>query len=68
MATRPEPTVPEPCRAYAQDSLEEDSESIPSPSLRDLAIKLFNSEEPLWGSIYNLSEKELDTLDSYLEV
>jgi hypothetical protein len=68
MATGPEPTVPEPYRAYAQLFSEADSESMPSHGPQDLAIELLNGKQPPWGPIYNLSEKELDTLCSYLEV
>jgi hypothetical protein len=48
--------------------LEAESESMPSHGPQDLAIELLDSKLPLWGPIYNLSEKELDTLRSYLEV
>jgi hypothetical protein len=41
---------------------------MPSHSLQDLAIELVDSKQPPWGPIYNLSEKKLDTLRSYLEV
>jgi hypothetical protein len=68
MAIGPEPTVPEPYRAFAQVLLEADSESMPSHGPQDLAIELIDSKQPPWGPIYNLSEKELDTLRSYLEV
>jgi hypothetical protein len=68
MATRPELTVPEPYRAYAQVFSEADSESMPSHSPQDLAIELLNGKQPPWGPIYNLSEKELNTLCSYHEV
>jgi hypothetical protein len=68
MATRPEPTVPEPYRGYTQVFSEADSESMPSHGPQDLAIELTDGRQPLWGPIYNLSEKELDTLRSYLEV
>jgi hypothetical protein len=68
MATGPEPTVPEPYRAYAQVFSEADSESMPSHGLQDLAIELLDGKQPPWGPIYNLSKKELDTLRSYLEV
>jgi lysine/ornithine N-monooxygenase len=68
MATGSEPTVPEPYRAYAKVFSEADLESMPSHSPQDLAIELLDGKQPLWGPIYNLSEKELDTLRSYLEV
>ncbi len=68
MATGPERTVPEPYRAYAQVFSEADSESMPSHGLQDLAIELLDGKQLPWGPIYNLSEKELDTLRSYLEV
>jgi hypothetical protein len=68
MDTRPEPTVPEPYRVYAEGFSETDSETMPSHGLLDLAIKLLNGKQPLWGPIYNLSEKELDTLRSYLDI
>jgi hypothetical protein len=68
MATGPEPTVPEPYRAYAQVFSEADSESMPSHGLQDLAIELLDGKQRPRGPIYNLSEKELDTLRSYLEV
>jgi hypothetical protein len=68
MATGPEWTVPEPYRAYAQVFWEADSESMPSHGPHDLAIELLNSKQLPWGPIYSLSEKELDTLRSYLEV
>jgi hypothetical protein len=68
MATRPEPTVPEAYRAYARVFSEVDSESMPSHGPQDLAIELLDGKQPPWGPIYNLSEKELDTLCSYLEV
>jgi hypothetical protein len=68
MTTWPEPTAFEPYRAYAQVFSEVDSESLPSHGPQDLAIKLLNGKQPLWGPIYNLSEKELDTFRSYPEV
>jgi hypothetical protein len=68
MATGPEFTVSEPYRAYMQVFSEADSQSKPSHSPQDLAIKLLDGKQPLWGPIYSLSEKELDTLCSYLEV
>ncbi len=68
MATGPEPTVPEPYRAYAQVFSEADLESMPSHGPQDLAIELLDGKQPPWGPNYNLSEKELDTLRSYLEV
>jgi hypothetical protein len=68
MATGPEPTVPESYGAYAQIILEADSESMPSRGPQDLAIKLLEGKQPQWGPIYNLSEKELDTLHSFLKV
>jgi hypothetical protein len=68
MATGPERTVPEPYQAYAQVFSKADSESMPSHGLQDLAIELLTGKQPPWGPIYNLSEKELDTLRSYLEV
>jgi hypothetical protein len=68
IGTGPEPTVSEPFRAYAQVFFEADSESMPSRSPQDLAIKLLNSKQLPWGPIYNLIEKELKTLASYPEV
>jgi hypothetical protein len=68
MATVPEPTVPEPYRAYMQVFSEADSESVPSHGLQDLAIKHLNGKQSLWGPIYHMSKKELDTLYSYLMV
>jgi hypothetical protein len=68
MATGPEPTVLEPYRAYAQVFSEADSESMPSHGPQDLAIELHDGKQPPWGPIYNLSEKVLDTLRSYLAV
>jgi hypothetical protein len=68
IATGPEPTVP---KAYKADTVvfsKANSESMPSHGHPDLAIELFNSTQPLWGLIYNLSEKEFDTLHFYLEV
>ncbi len=68
MATGLKPTVLESDKAYVQVFLEADSESMPSCSPQNLAIELLNSKQPPWGPIYNLFEKELDTLRSYLEV
>jgi hypothetical protein len=68
MATRPEPTLPWPYRAYAQEFLEANLESMPSHSPQDLAIKLLNNKQLPWGPICYLYKKELDTLRSYLEV
>jgi hypothetical protein len=68
MATRPEPTILEPYRAYGQVFSEADLESMPSHGSQDLAIELLDGKPPPWGPIYNLFEKELDTLRSYLEV
>jgi hypothetical protein len=68
IATGPERTVPEPYRAYAQVFSKADWESMPSHGPHNLAIKLLDGKQPPWGPIYNLSEKELDTLRSYLEV
>ncbi len=67
MATGPEPTVPEAYRAYARVFSEADSESMPAHGPQDLAIELLDSKQSPWGPIYNLSEKELETLRSYLE-
>jgi hypothetical protein len=67
MATGPEPTVLDAYKAYARVFLEANSESMPSHGPQDLAIELLDGKQPLWGSIYNLSEKELATLRDYLE-
>ncbi len=40
---------------------------MPSHGPQDLAIELLDSKQLPWGPIYNLSEKELDTLRFYLE-
>ncbi len=68
MATGPERTVPDPYRAYVQVFSEADSESMPSHGPQHLAIELLDGKQPPWGPTYNLSEQELDTLRSYLEV
>jgi hypothetical protein len=68
MATGSEPTVLEAYRAYAGVFSEADSESMPSHGSQDLAIELLDGKQPPWGPVYNLSEKELDTLCSYLKV
>jgi hypothetical protein len=68
MATGQEPTVPEPYRAYAQVFSEAHFESMPTLGLQDLAIKLLDSKQWPWGPIYNLFEKELDTLCCYLKI
>ncbi len=41
---------------------------MPRHSLQDLAIELLDGKQPLWGPIYNLSKKELDSLHFYLKV
>jgi hypothetical protein len=41
---------------------------MPSHGPQDLAIKLIDSKQLLWGWLYLLKEKELDTLCSYLKV
>jgi hypothetical protein len=41
---------------------------MPSHDLQHMAIELLNGKQLPWGPIYNLSEKELNTLHSYLEV
>ncbi len=64
IATRPEPTVPEPYRAHEMVFIKADSESMPSYCPHNLAIKLLIGKQQLWGPIYNLSEKELDTFCS----
>jgi hypothetical protein len=68
LPTGPELTVTEPYRAYGHVFLEADSESLPSHSPQNLAIELLHGRQLLWGPIYNLSKKELDTLCSYLRV
>jgi hypothetical protein len=68
MATGPERTVLGRYRSYVQVFSEADSESMPSHSPQDLAIELLDGKQPPWGPIYNLSEIELDTLRSFLEV
>jgi hypothetical protein len=55
MATWPEPTVPQPYRAYVQVFLEADSESMPSHGPQDLAVELLDGKQQQWGPIYNLS-------------
>jgi hypothetical protein len=67
MATWPEPFVPEAYMAYAGMMSEADSKSMPSHGPQDLAIELLNGKQPPWGQIYNLSEKEFDTLRCYLK-
>jgi hypothetical protein len=67
-ATGPEPTVPETYRAYVQVFSEADSKFMPCHGPQNLAIELHRGKQPQWGPIYNLSEKELETLHSYLEV
>jgi hypothetical protein len=64
MATGPEPTVPKPYRAYTQVFSEAHSEPMPSHGPQDLAIELTDSKQRPRDPIYNLSEKELDTLPS----
>jgi hypothetical protein len=68
IATGPEPTVPKPYRAYAQEFSKADSEYMPSHSPQDLVIQLLDGKQLPWGPIYDLSKKKLDTLCSYLEV
>ncbi len=68
MATGPEPTVSVPYRAYAQVISKADTKSMPSHSPQDLVIELLDGKQPPWSPIYNLSEKEPDTLHSYLDV
>ncbi len=68
MATRPECTIPELYKAYAQIILEADSESMHSHGPQNIAIELLNSKQPPWGWFYNISENKLDSLSSYLEV
>jgi hypothetical protein len=68
MATRPKSTTLEPYRAYGQVFSRADTESMPSHGPQDLVIKLHKGKQPPCGPIYKLSEKELDTLCSYLEV
>jgi hypothetical protein len=68
MATGPELTGPDAYKAYTQVYLGADTESLPSHGPQDLALELFTSEKPLWDLIYNVSEKKLDTLHSYLDV
>ncbi len=40
---------------------------MPSHRPQDLAIKVLDIKQPPWGSIYNLSKKEMETLHSYLK-
>ncbi len=68
MTTRPESTVPEPYGDYTQVFSEADSEPMPSHSPQDLAIELLSSKQLPWSLIYNMSQKELDTLSFYIEV
>ncbi len=67
-ATGPEPTLPEAYKAFTHVFSEAESESLPSHGPKDLVIELTSGKQPLWGPIYNLSEKELATLGNYLEV
>jgi hypothetical protein len=67
MATGPELTVPKAYKAYARVFSEADSESMPAHGPQDLAIEFLDSKQPLWGQIYNLSERQLKTLRSYLK-
>jgi hypothetical protein len=46
VATGPEPTVPDPYRAYLQVFLEADSEFMPSHGPQDPAIELLNDKQP----------------------
>jgi hypothetical protein len=68
MSAGPEPNVREPYWAYVQVHSDAEMESMPSHSLQEQAIELLNSKQLPLGPIYNLFEKELDTLSSYLEV
>jgi hypothetical protein len=38
---------------------------MPTHSLQDLLIELFNSKQLLWGPFYNFSKKGLETLHYY---
>ncbi len=67
MATGPEQTVWDPYWADLQGFSKADSKSTPSHGPQDLVIELLDGKQPPWGPIYNLSEKELNTLRSYLE-
>ncbi len=54
MASGSNRTVPDAYKAYAGVFLEADSELMPSHGLQDLLIKLLDSKQPLWGSLYNI--------------
>jgi hypothetical protein len=68
IATRPEPSFPEPYRLKAHVLFKANLKSMPSHGPQDLAIELINSKQLPWHPIYNLSKKKLNTLCSYLKV
>jgi hypothetical protein len=66
MATGPERTVPDAYKAYAGVFSEADFELLPTHGLQDLLTELLDGKQLLWDPIYNLSQRELETLRSYL--
>jgi hypothetical protein len=43
------------------------AQAVPEHGPQDLTIDIVEGKEPLWGPIYNLSAKELETLRDYLD-
>ncbi len=62
MAAKRESTVQVPFGAYVQLFSKADLQSMPSHNHHKLSIELLDSKQLLWGTIYNLSEKELEAL------